>query len=745
MVRFASLALAAILLGSSGLRADPPRKDGDGNPLPAGVLFRLGSMRLRHGDGISNSALSPDGKLLATSSRCAVVVWELASDKIRHRFSIDNDSPFSRPGIAFPPDGSRLVHINSPKLGFVWDMTTGKELRRFKNEKRAPLWTHCRFFPDGSTIIVGRGDATVFMEVATGKEIRKLPWGNIWILSPDTKICLGVWSNAIGLGETATGKGLLKLEVEVNGLTGVAFAPDGKALAVVAGDRKANMRSLLREGKKLAKVDEKIEVQVRALPGGNVLAAFPLPASARRERDRPMYYVGFLADGKTLWLATGGGLIHRWDLVNKKELPPLARHPGGATNVHALPRGATLVSTGADGLIRRWDAATGKELAAPVANVGQTCAALSPTGRWVAVGDEGGRLELWDSNNGKRLHTLQMAGPAVMQVAFKPNGKEVAAVLESGEVRFWEILSGKPGQILVFEKDTFQGALKRLFGMPTSRRWYTLVFSPNGQSIYIGTNQYRMKKWDLTSDKPGWDKAVGHVVLMPDGKSLVEAEVFGKQAIINLNVDTGQERFRTTLLTNGMDNRGSTQALAFAPDGVRLAVAWHTGWVTLFDGITGKEQRRILAGDEVKGGEVFSDRPAERASVDALAFSSDGLWLATGGCDTSVRIWEVESGQEVLRLKGHEGNVKSVAFGAAGRTLLSCGQDGQVLVWSLRPTATKATLERRRAELGAKEAKTTYQTVWALSDDPRAAAFLRTKLAPVMPLPSEQIKQWITS
>ena len=63
-------------------------------------------------------------------------------------------------------------------------------------------------------------------------------------------------------------------------------------------------------------------------------------------------------------------------------------------------------------------------------------------------------------------------------------------------------------------------------------------------------------------------------------------------------------------------------------------------------------------------------------------------------------------------------------------------------MWSLRPTATKATLEQRWAELGAKEAKTAF---WpsALSDDPKAAAFLRAKIVPVKSVPPEQLKQWI--
>jgi WD40 repeat protein len=67
--------------------------------------------------------------------------------------------------------------------------------------------------------------------------------------------------------------------------------------------------------------------------------------------------------------------------------------------------------------------------------------------------------------------------------------------------------------------------------------------------------------------------------------------------------------------------------------------------------------------------------------VSSVAFSPDGKRLASGSYDTTVRVWDAQSGQEVLSLKGHTDPVWSVAFSPDGQRLASSSWDQTVKVW----------------------------------------------------------------
>ena len=70
-------------------------------------------------------------------------------------------------------------------------------------------------------------------------------------------------------------------------------------------------------------------------------------------------------------------------------------------------------------------------------------------------------------------------------------------------------------------------------------------------------------------------------------------------------------------------------------------------------------------------------------TVNSLALSSDGQWLASGSTDISVKLWEVATGQEWRTLRGHTQAVNAVAFSRDDKTLASGGNDKTVRLWDV--------------------------------------------------------------
>ncbi len=115
-----------------------------------------------------------------------------------------------------------------------------------------------------------------------------------------------------------------------------------------------------------------------------------------------------------------------------------------------------------------------------------------------------------------------------------------------------------------------------------------------------------------------------------------------------------------------MSHHNLIYAVAFSSDGRWLATGSRDNTARIWDCITGQEVARMT----------------HESTVQAIAFSPDGHWLATGSRDNMVRVWEVETGADEAQLM-HRGMVMAVAFSPDGQWLATGSADNTVRIWEV--------------------------------------------------------------
>jgi len=112
----------------------------------------------------------------------------------------------------------------------------------------------------------------------------------------------------------------------------------------------------------------------------------------------------------------------------------------------------------------------------------------------------------------------------------------------------------------------------------------------------------------------------------------------------------------------------SVRCVSFSPDGKTFATA------------ETNDQGAAMVRD-IATGNVIHTLVGHKSSIDTLAYSADGKWLATAGLDQSVIIWDAKTGQELKTLTGHKGSVYPVAFSPVGQRVLSGDATGVAILW----------------------------------------------------------------
>ncbi|HKB04750.1 MAG TPA: sigma-70 family RNA polymerase sigma factor [Gemmataceae bacterium] len=668
-----------------------------GDPLPAGAVARLGSLRFHHGR-IEDMVVGADGRRIATIEDGQFRLWDAETGRPLAPAPRLKDGWWS-----FTPGPRSLGAVVQDRRGsdpWVVDPVTGEDVRRLPDAARPPARSGVGIAPDGKTVI---GDRQVVSPDDKGQrrlieyEIRCWRgWADGWFtlttigrlppkfhigFSADSRrVAVGL-PNGAGVWDLTTERVLFRRPdarpaVEPNPVT---LSPDGKLLA--EADLVAN---------KLRLWDVETEKEAHELP------------------DQPARLgqaVAFSPDGKAVAAVVHPNQVRVWDLATRNKVCDYQVKGYQVRAVAFAPSGRLVAAD--DSGVNIWDTATGKPA---VDYGGHTYAvagvAWSPDGKRLATGaaytDALGRV--WDPATGKKLLDLCGHQSGIEAVAYSPDGRLIATGSQDGTVRLWAADSGQ--ELHAFDaKD----------GMV-----YALTFSPGGRYLVSGGRR-ALHVWDLAGRKevrtvPSSGGLIVNLVFLAGGKRLLARMTESPPRIFDFG--TGTER-------GVWQAEGRFESAAASTDGRVVVTGHEDGAIRLWD----PEGRSRMLVDPLHP--HFGDR-----RVLGVAISPDGRALAAAYASGRVRVFETATGSERFQFPGHTAALR-VAFAPDGTRLASGGSDRVAIVWDVTGTRLPSApppkdLDAAWSDLVNEDAARAFAAIRFLADHPdRGVALLAEKLRPV--------------
>jgi WD40 repeat protein len=418
-----------------------------------------------------NFAFSPDSKTLVAQSPVdnALLVWDAVTGKELRRFRL----PANRFGlaaaslglIAVSPDGKLLAVGGGDHSVHLLDAATGKEMGAAGGHRSAVV--SVRRAPDGKTVTTASEDGTIRVwDALTGEELHRLTLAegaHTYALSADgRKLAVVQIGGAIQLWDVATNKELQTIVAPEGGVGSLAFAPDGKTLAVYGTTKKDIVIWLhdTRTGKEVRRIPIPVPAQDQA-------GVISLPFAA-------VTGIVFTPDGKTLASLIRPQTLGVWDVGTGRELQRIEAPDKRAILGAAFTRdGRSVALDLGDDVLSLVEVWTGKERRhygkvqpKPDAQAGGGAVAVAAVA--IAGGPAGGPVPLWTR-------------PAP-RICFSPDARLLAHGRAGGGVGLWDTASGKE----VGRLTGHQGSIE------------TLEFDPDSKTLTTGSRDTTGLVWDAT-------------------------------------------------------------------------------------------------------------------------------------------------------------------------------------------------------------------------------------------------------
>jgi WD40 repeat protein/transcriptional regulator with XRE-family HTH domain len=608
-----------------------------------------------HFDAIATVAISESGQYLAAANwRGEVRVWEWEREAGQRLHQAWQAHSAGGSALAFSPVGRQLFSGGWDSTVKLWDVESGML-----------LWTGWHagsinmvaFAPDGRLLASGGDDTLVQVwDSRSGTLVQRLAGqgGSVYSLtwSPDGRLlACGFADGSIWLWEPEArepGTGVQQLAGHSHWVPGLAFSPDGTRLASASFDGSVKLWDVESLG---------------------CLQTFPW------HTDRVMR-VTWSPDGRTLASCSFDRTICLWDVEQGRPRAVLHGHTAVIYTIAFAPDSRTLLSGDGGGTLRVWDVDSGQCLRI-MSGYTATLYDLdwSPDGRLLASGGEDAQVTLWDAASGISQRALRGHREFVQGVAWSPDGRLLASGGYDG-IRVWEPTTGV---CLAVMRDSD----------PVETIFMGVAWSPDGRLLASGSYLRGAQVWEMPAGTRRWvgptqqPTRLRHVAWSPDGTRLAGG---GNDGFVYMwDASDG------TLLRQMAGHDEAIMSVAWSPDGNWLASAGggrEGGQLFVWEAHSGERHPAWGAGHSAVAG--------HSGASSAVAWHPSGELLISGGSDSQLRWWEVDSGQCVRVREAHQGTIHTIKVSSDSIKLASCGDDGAIHIWELERGEHLRTLRRDR-------------------------------------------------
>lgn len=403
------------------------------------------------------------------------------------------------------------------------------------------------------------------------------------------------------------------------------------------------------------------------------------------------------------WLVGGDneGYLYLWRLDSGSEVHRIRAHEASVLAITFSPCSRRLVTCGRDCAAVEWDVQTGQKLHQFQGRLTNLLGTVSyvPTNSGVqpvVIGRDEERLVIWDISSSRPLRVMNDPCDLFMALALSPDGRYVAISDSSNTVSIWEVNSREllhqiseasaPVESLIFSPD----GRELMTGCDYSvQRWQVssghclriwrsdrhpatnLALASRPLQLLSSHDDRTLRCWQLSMERQCW---LPQERLQIPGSRLTSALATSIQGRYwAVGTESGRvhiwNRDQQTWLPGAMRMPNAVKALAFSDDEVFLAA--------------GGAQGTILVWNLPENTLHWRKNQAHTDFVTTLTFSPDGEQLFSGSRDRDVKCWDGR-GEDLFTLLGHRRRVHTLCLSADGSTLYSGSYDGTVRYWNLR-------------------------------------------------------------